>query len=269
MFDPKLLRLGIIIVALVSGRPISAAIVGSWQFDEGSGTVINDLSGQGNIGTLINPQNGTWTDGKDGGGLYFDGTTGQRATWVNFGNNSSLQIANAISFSAWVKSSNPSRDAPILAKEGGGAMSYWFGVYHGKFGVLLDQDGVGSSPWAGYDRDNGAILANTWVHLASTWDGTTIRHYVNGKETNNASYSVPIYVSNAPLTLGVNSNYNSTAFQGVLDNVRLYNHALSAQEVQDSMQPDAAVPEPSSLVLFSGLGLMGLVGCWRRRKRTA
>jgi hypothetical protein len=233
--------LGLAVCAVrFSESPAGGSIVSEWQFDEGSGTIINDSSGNGNSGTLIGSKAGTRSVGKHGGGLYFDGTVGANATLVDFGNKPSFQITGAISFTAWIKSDDANRDAPILAKEGPAKLSYWFGLYpYNAFGMLLDQDG--NQGWEGYDRDNPiGVAPGTWVHLACTWDTATIRHYVNGSKVAEAPYSGPIHVSDALLVLGVNSDYqnlsNGTAFKGWLDNVRLYNNALSPQELQNSME---------------------------------
>lgn len=224
------------IQALVGTTP---QLVGHWSFDEGSGTNIADSSGFGNNGVLINPKTNTWTAGKAGGALYFPGVVGDGATYVKIPDASSLRIAAQISFAAWVRCDDITRDAPILAKEGDGKLSYWFGAEGtsttGNFGVLLSSNG--NQPWTTYDRNQGSIPQGKWIHLASTWDGTTIRHYVDGEllpET--ALFAGPIHYSDAFLAIGVNSLYNfaanHAAFQGAIDDVYLYNYALSMSEIQ-------------------------------------
>ncbi len=212
--------------------PATASVVGHWTFDEGSGTSVADSSSQANHGTLVNAKAGTWTNGVSGGALYFDGTTGAGSTYVTIPDAASLHLTNAISFAAWVRSDDVGRDAPILDKEGGGQLSYWFGTFGPtRFGVLLDTDG--NQPWTVYDRDQGVVPQGLWVHLASTWDGTTIRHYLNGvllAET--TAFTGPIHASTAALIIGANVPYNNTAFKGALDDVQIYNHALSADEVR-------------------------------------
>ena len=135
------------------------------------------------------------------------------------------------------------RDAPVLAKEGDGHLSYWFGAYGlnnegagpGNFGMLLDPDG--NQPWTMYDRDQGALPEGQWVHLASVREGTTVRHYLNGQSLGDTggSFTGAIHISDAFLAIGVNSLYNfssrHTAFLGAIDEVRLYNYALTPAEV--------------------------------------
>ncbi|MBI2928257.1 MAG: LamG domain-containing protein [Verrucomicrobia bacterium] len=226
-------KLSAVAVASVAlALPAAAGLMGHWTFDAGAGTDIEDSSGQGNHGTPINPQPNTWTSGKSGGALYFDGTTGAGSTYVAIPDAASLHLTHAISFAAWVRCDDTARDAPILAKEGDGNLSYWFGAYGpANFGVLLDADG--NQPWSIYDRDQGAVPRSLWAHLASTWDGATIRHYLNGVLLpQTATFGGLIHVAGGDLVIGANVPYRTTAFKGALDDVRLYDHALSASEVR-------------------------------------
>lgn len=86
--------------------------------------------------------------------------------------------------------------------------------------MLLDIDG--SQPWSIQDRDQGYLQQGLWVHLASTWDGTTIRHYLNGVPlAETATFTGPVNASTAALIIGANVPYNNTAFKGALDDLRL------------------------------------------------
>jgi hypothetical protein len=207
------------------------SLVGHWKFDEGSGTVVSDSSGLGNHGTLVNAKANTWTNGHSGGGLYLDGTTGGGSTYVTIPDAPSLRITNAISFAAWVRCDDTGRDAPILDKEGPGKLSYWFGVFPTThFGVLFATDASGS--WAIQNRSQGVISQGLWMHLVSTWDGATIRHYLNGAQLQEtAAFSGPIIATDAALVIGANVPFNTTAFLGIIDEARLYNHALSQTEI--------------------------------------
>jgi hypothetical protein len=219
-------------LAWVGLPPASADLVGHWSFDEGAGTSIVDSSGQGNHGTVVNAKPSLWTNGVHGAALYFDGTTGAGSSYVTIPDAASLDLTNALSFAAWVRSDDIGRDAPIIAKEGDGRLAYWFGAFGpAHFGMLLDSDG--NQPWTILDRDQGFIPRGLWVHLASTWDGTTIRHYLNGAPlTETATFGGPIHAADGPLTIAANVPYNTSAFKGTLDDLRLYNHALSPAELR-------------------------------------
>lgn len=234
----------IFLLFLLTTACLQAALVGYWDFEEGSGTAIADKSGYNNNGTLERVQANTWSTGKWGSGLYFDGNT---AAYVKILTSSSIEITNAISFSAWVNSSNPNRDAPILAKEYGSNLSYWFGVFYNGFGTLLSNAGSG---WDANYRSSGNVVANTWTLLTTTWDGTTIRNYQDGNLVASTAYSDAngINISNAFLSIGINSNYDFTRFQGTLDEIKIYNHALSSTEITGLLSN--SVPEPASCLLL-------------------
>ncbi len=226
------------IQALVGTPPM---LVGHWSFDEGGGTNIWDQSSQANHGTIINLRSNTWTTGIAGGALYFPGIVEDNSTYVRIPDSRSLRIAGDITFAAWVRCDDLMRDAPILAKEGDGYLSYWFGTFGlsiegagpGNFGILLDADG--NQPWSLYDRNQGAVPLGQWAHLASVREGTTVRHYLNGESLGDTggAFIGPINISDAFLAIGVNSLYNYTAFKGAVDEVRLYNYALTAGEIRE------------------------------------
>jgi hypothetical protein len=226
-------------------QPIHGSMVGYWAFNEGAGTNIADLSGSGNNGTIVNIKTNTWTTGISGSALYFDGTTGANSTYVKVPDSASLRITSAISFAAWVRLDNTNRDAPIIDKEApSGAQCYWFGARGtsantydtasaGNFGALLNLNGnTGTDGWSLWGRNKGKLVQGNWVHLAVTWDGATVRYYTNGVQLpNTVAFSGTLNVSSAFLAIGENSIWNSTAFQGVIDEARLYNNALTGSEV--------------------------------------
>ncbi len=220
-----------VFLLLISLAPKAQAdLVGSYSFDEGTGTRITDASGRNNHGTLINPRIDTWNTGHSGGGLFLPGIPGTDATYVDLGNPSDFQLTNKFTFAAWVYSTAPDNDAPILAKEDlGFGTSYWFGVFYNGFGTLCDVDG-----WWGWDLERRNVpvpVWNQWNHLAATWDGITLRQYLNGVLVDSVPFSGPIANTASNLTIGINSGVWSTAFTGRLDNIQIYNHDLSAAEV--------------------------------------
>lgn len=266
----RLIRVGLLAVALslVAAAASFGAEVGYWSFNEGSGTFIGDSSGFGNHGTLVNSSfqypGTTWVSGKFGAALHFGGTVGPGSTRVEVPDSPSLRLSTAGSFAAWVWSEDIFRDAPVISKVGpGGLLSYWFGTFGpsgaGHWGNLFDQDG--NEGWDFNGRDQGAIPASQWVHIATTWDGCRVLYYVNGHLTNTAAWMGTIHPSNARLFIGGNSEYTfepyaATAFRGAIDEVHIYDNAISAKEVARL----ASVPEPTIVGIFS-MGLLALLAC--------
>src|SRR4030095_8425347 len=96
-----------------------------------------------------------------------------------------------------------------------------------------------------YSASFGALAANTWYHLAATYDGGTLNAYTNGVLiTSNTAPSGPADADPNPVTIGRHAAVNN-CFQGIVDNVRIYSRALSLAEIQSDMSTAGGAP-PSS-----------------------
>ncbi len=204
--------------------PASAAtpgLVAAYAFDEGSGTTVTDASGNGNNGTITNA---TWsTSGKYGDALKFNGTN----ALVTIPNSASLQLSGGMTLEAWVDPSTVSaawRDV----------------IYKANDNFYLEATSTnGSKPDAGiiaggsYGDAFGTakLTANTWSFLTETYDGSTLRLYVNGTQVASTAHTGAIATSTNPLQIGGDSLYGQN-FAGLIDNVRIYNVALTAAQIQ-------------------------------------
>ena len=79
-----------------------------------------------------------------------------------------------------------------------------------------------------------ALAANTWTYLTETYDGATLRLYVNGVQVSSMARTGNILTSTNPLQIGGDSIYGQY-FQGLIDNVRIYNTALTQSQIQTDM----------------------------------
>ena len=101
-----------------------------------------------------------------------------------------------------------------------------------------------------------ALALNVWTHLAATYDGSAVRLYVDGAQVGQLLYTGSIQTSNAVLRIGGNS-VRAEWFQGLIDEVRVYNRALSAAEVQSDMNRSIGVLDttpPSAAANLAGTG---------------
>ena len=208
-------------------RPPRNGLVGAYGFDAGSGTTVADASGQENHGTLSGAK---WTThGRYGGALSFDGAHGL----VSVADAASLDLSSGMTLEAWVYPTKLTGLHSAIVKEGNG-------------GVVYALYGNGSAPRpSAYVRIEGkrptggssgqmALEVNAWTHLAATYDGATLRLFVNGAETASHPVTGSIMASSNPLRVGGNAVWGEY-FAGVIDEVRIYNRALSAAEIQDDM----------------------------------
>ena len=98
--------------------------------------------------------------------------------------------------------------------------------------VNRDSGTIGFARWDVYPGSGSAKLPiGTWAHVAVTFDGTTARFYLNGTETGNGSFSFGPK-KDARVHFGCDDPNGGNAFNGALDDVRLYDKSLSADEVK-------------------------------------
>ncbi len=211
--------------------PPTGGLVGSWSFDEASGDTVQDASGRGNPGTISGAAR---VAGRFGGGLSFDGVN----DWVTVADSASLHLTTAMTIEAWVRPTALSTMWRTVAiKERlPGELAY---ALYANTDTTRPSGHVSTSQEYGL-RGPAALTIGSWAHLATTWDGTTLRLFVNGTQVANALVTGTALSSTNPLRFGGNSIW-SEWFAGVIDEVRLYNRALSATEIQsDSTTPITA-----------------------------
>jgi hypothetical protein len=248
-----------ILVLSVSGS-VCADLVGHWTLDEGSGTTVVDVSGNGNDGTIMdNPDldDPTWIPGISGTALEFHGTgvalTG--GDHVDCGNDASLDITGPISIALWIR---PDADDPEGKGTAGGetapmakadmnlSPSWSWQVRYGWGGApepyMAFTFNTSPRAWAFVGRN---LVRYEWVHIACSFDGTTLKCYVNGEETDSTPMG-PITSSSTPVLIG--SDGWGCDWTGAIDDVRIYDHALLVPEIMGAMEgevwPYALAPKP-------------------------
>ena len=233
-----------ITITLPSATP---GLVAAYSFDEGSGTTVTDKSGNGNNGTI---SNATWTStGRYGNALAFNGSNAM----VTVANSASLNLSTGMTLEAWV---NPTRIASVWQDV----------IYKGNDVYYLEATTPTSSRPGGAvklgsstasDYAPSALSAGSWTHLALTYDGTTVKLYLNGVLASSKAQSGSITSSTYPLQIGGDSIYGEY-FSGSIDEVRVYNVALSQAQIQTDMAtpltstgPDSTAPTVTAFTLPS------------------
>lgn len=197
------------------GGVVDPNLAGWWKFDEGSGTTAYDSAGNNN-GTIYYA---TWTSGQIGGALSFDGSD----SYVSVpDNDNSLDMDNEMTITAWIKPS--SVDVLCIVSKVGEATNYVFEII---FGTLELFDDYGDY----YSTSN--VTTGVWQHVAVTLKkGDSVKFYINGAPAGTSAQTTPFgSVNNEPLVIGMAGAYFDP-FNGDIDEVRIYNRALSAGEIQ-------------------------------------
>jgi hypothetical protein len=243
-----------------ASAPTTKGLVASYAFDEGVGVDALDDSAYRHPAGVIS--GATWAArGQYGAALSFDGDDDV----VTIPHAAALDLSGGMTIEAWV---NPSRVESIwqtavmkeLATESVPGFAY--GLY-----ATTDTLGPSASINVGTDehaRGADGLPANVWTHLAATYDGLTERLFVNGLEVSSRAVGGVVAASVGPLSIGGNAQWLEENFAGLIDEVRIYNRALSAAEILVDMKTPIRTPEIPDPVIFgpetyAGNGRISLV----------
>jgi hypothetical protein len=214
----------------VVAPPPVVGLIAAYDFNDGSGASLADRTGLGHTGTV---SGATWTTaGRFGGALSFDGVN----DWVTINDANDLDLTTGMTLEAWVyptaSGSGSWRNVVIKERPQGEAYNLYanttlnvptvFIVRAAQTGTPMDASGTAAVP------------ANTWTHLSATYDGTTLRLYVNGAQVGTRAVSGAMVTSTGVLRIGGNSLWGEF-FAGRIDEVRIYNRALTAAQIQSDM----------------------------------
>jgi hypothetical protein len=229
----------------INAQTSTPGLISYWKFDEGSGTTASDSSGNSNTASI---SGSTWVAGKSGTALNFDGAK----NFLSVPDSASLTISKTLTLEAWVNVKAASCDKRIICKPFsttkwayasyelciiGDSGSYGSANLYGADAVFfsLEFETGMQYVWTSVPVDSGA-----WTHLAATYDGTSMRIYVNGVQEA-VKYLDPANQSlkpaSNPLVIGcMTNNLNmvqswNTPFEGLIDEVSIWNYALSADAI--------------------------------------
>ncbi len=201
--------------------------VGYWNMDEGTGTAANDTSGNGLTGTLTSGP--TWTNGKYGKGISFDGST----NYVNVGSSSATDTtSNQVTLSAWVKRSNTGTGrVDVISK--GTTRVYALQVLSNKVNPLLYFTDASNS-------DQAALSTSTfdtasWHYISATYDGSVLRTYFDGVQQASSTINKTLVNNTSAITIGRLAAASDEFFGGNIDDVRIYNYARTSQQIVEDM----------------------------------
>ncbi|MBU0608352.1 MAG: LamG domain-containing protein [Armatimonadetes bacterium] len=254
-----LCTLGLLLLA-TAAFAAEGGLVAHWTFNEGQGTVARDSSGNGNDGQV---RNAKWVKNVGGACLEFDGQT----SVVDCGNSPSLDVTDRLTLEAWVFPTAAARAEPgILGKQ------------FDRFLLTYYTDGqcyfyIG----AGGNNAQAPISVGVWQLITATFDGKMQHLYLNGRLMNSHLSRFPAAPKGGNFTIGCvagnasadDPNYRNTAhFEGMIDEVRVYNRPLSADEIMAharaelpafEISEDYAPAKPVATVKSGGLTVRAAV----------
>lgn len=212
--------------ATLTKAPNNLGLVAYFSLNEGAGTIATDFSGYGNHGTLLDGP--TWVDGKLGKAVNFD-TSVDTNDRISVSGSSGLNTGT-ITVSAWIYWKGSS-DRDVIIQMANPSDDLWFNV-----NTTAGQDKLGiyfqdlASP--GYYESTAPIPRNTFTHVSATWDGSFVRLYINGVLDSQNGTTGSVNIDSSSWMIGASEGLQSTMFfNGIIDEVRVYNRALSGPEI--------------------------------------
>ncbi|MCG9128366.1 LamG domain-containing protein [Candidatus Poribacteria bacterium] len=197
------------------------------SYDKGDGDVAEDLSGNGHDGKIDKPE---WVDGKFNKALNFGGAGS--GTWVTVENTEALNV-DTCTFMAWVFAEHWNATRQIVGKSvhGGCTGRGQYGLFSegGTFKLRFESEGGRS--------DIVMDLPDTekWIHVAFTNDGSNGIIYIDGKEAKAGNIPGKLKPNEDPLRIAQDCDRHNNVFAGMIDEVRLWNRALTEQEISTYM----------------------------------
>jgi hypothetical protein len=203
------------------------SLVAYFAFDETTGTTASDCSGHGLDGTILGAT--SWTTGRVGGGLAFDGTS----TCIAVGSGSTKEIANGpVTMAAWANVtafSNGSSGRYILSKTTSPSERGW------RFGgdeTDIFRLSLGQSTGSSFTVSTSPQPKGTWLHIAVTFvPSQRVDLYLGGLLVRSTTSAVPALIEDTAANLLLGCRAGSNYFHGILDEVRVYSRVLDAAEI--------------------------------------
>jgi hypothetical protein len=220
-------------VTITVNNQVSSGLVAAYGFNEASGSTVSDASGSGNTGTISGATR--TASGKYGRALSFDGIN----DLVTISDSASLDLTTALTLEAWVRPVVAVSGRTVILKEAGTEEVY---AIYGNEDLPRPLGAVRIGGAYKIATGTSQLPLNTWSHLASTYDGATLRLYVNGTQVGSVPTTGSIEVSSGVVRIGGNSIWGEY-FSGLIDEVRIYNRALSVTEIQTDMNTPVGSPE--------------------------
>ncbi len=203
------------------GNAELAGLVGWWKFDETQGTVARDNSGGNHDGTLIGGAH--WAPGRIGGAVALDG----KGACVKIAGKDAFNFTGQLTVSAWVNIHSVS--SPWMAIITKGDSAWRLSTVDSQNKIHFSVNHYDSS--AGL-RSGNEIGLNQWHHLTAVYDGKAMNLYVDGRLDSTSPWTGGISRDEADVLIGENADRMGRGFNGLIDDVRIYNYALPESEIR-------------------------------------
>ena len=261
------LKAGLALLALVAFvgtsamADLSEGLIFRVTFDEGAGDTVTDQV-SGLTGAI---SGASWATGWDSSGLSFDGVD----DYVDFGEESSALNAENMTAAAWLmrdqEAAGMGQMVLTKAYDPGDQRSFFFWVtairadleatVQGAAALIVSAEGAWGSNQNEFAQATSAsvVPVGEWVHIAGTYDGSEVKVYINGELDGTMAYDKGMHQGEAKIQIGRYQDSTYSMYGGLMDDVMLWNRALSANEIMELVIGGITAVEPGDK-LFSTWG---------------
>ena len=234
-------------VSICAADVLEDALVAVWLFDENQGLEAEDASGKGHDGDI---KGAKWVQGKIGTGLEFNGD----GNIVEIPHDADFDLTE-YTISAWIKTEPTGLWQTVIGKEPAAGNPRNYGIFVAGNTKLLGVNYTTAGAWkTAFSKTVAAD--NKWHHVAATFDGEFLRAYFDGVMEGETRTEIPPDHNTEPVRIGRWGNPRGDFWSGVLDEVAMFNQALTEDEIQDitmNMRDALAVEARGKLTVTWGV----------------
>lgn len=202
-------------------------LVAHWKFDEAEGSQAADASGHNHTGNLMGDPAWRPSAGKLGGALEFDGD----GDYVDCGNAPAFDMGREITLAAWIKVHSFDKEFQAVVAKGNRG---WRLLRNRQWNSLV----FAGDPYASRVAlwGSSSVHDGRWYHVAATYDGRTVSLYVNGEVDDTRPATDTIKADDQPVYIGENPQNRGSEWNGLIDEVRIYDFALGQNQIKALFQ---------------------------------
>ena len=203
------------------GNAELAGLIGWWKFDETQGTTAKDSSGGNHNGTLAG--NAKWAQGRIGGAVALDGA----GSFVRIADKAAFDMADQTTIACWVNIHSVPAEWMSIVTKGDNAWRLSTVRQERKLHFSVND-------WSRNEglNESATINANEWHHVAAVYNGSVMQLYIDGKLDATQPWNDGIGKNDSEVFIGDNAQQPGRCFDGLIDDVRIYNYALSESQIK-------------------------------------
>jgi hypothetical protein len=221
--DGSLTKFDEVTITITAPPTADPSLLGDWRMDAVAGGTTSDSSGAGRTATTVGAP--SLTTGVNGQALSFN-----KSNYLLVDNAPALNPSNQITIAAWIKPTTSGTQYVVRKGRQDATDGYELSLSSdGKIFVRFNQASSGDA-FRVNSTSKYPTNGSTWLHVAATYDGSTIKLYINGVLQGSKNATFQIASNSLPLAIGAQDD-GYRGFAGAIDGVKLFNRALSAAEI--------------------------------------